>query len=341
MTGLRFTRRAKLPTLVLALAVLPVGWAHGQVAVRAYTEKDSLSVGERFPLVVAADHGSGVEPIFPLLPPDSAGRFLQFQDLLVLRLIDRGSSESGGVVTDSVIYEATTFALDTSRVGSVPVLLVSGSDTSGASSDPFWIPVRSVVPADASDILDLAPIAEFPSPVWPWIAFLLALISAVAVFIYWYRKRPTTILIGRDRVEPHKSPIDEALDRLEVLDRASYVTETERKSFFVELSDVVRTYLARRLSVPALETTSRELGDVLLTLVAQGELPEDLRATVLEILDVCDLAKFADIFPPETQGRSAVATVTQLVKSIEDFLKPELEEFDETDESYQEDTVPT
>ncbi len=172
--------------LVLALPLRLAAPACAQ-DVRAYVRADSVSVGERFEVVVVAERPVWARTVFTLPPADSTGEVLQAEDVLLLRTrmdTSPGQSESG---LDSILYEATTFALDTAVVGPIAVKIVSEPDTFTVSTAPFLLPVRSVVPDDAEDILDIAPIAEFPAPVWPWLLFLALLIAATAAFLYWYR----------------------------------------------------------------------------------------------------------------------------------------------------------
>ncbi len=292
--------------------------------VRAYTTADTLSVGERFELVVVARHPLWANAIFPSPPPDSAGEFLQIGDILILSATSKLSHETGETAIDSVLYSATTFELDTAIVGRVPIGFVSDRDTITVLSQAFLLPVRSVMPPDAEDILDIAPLAEFPRPVWPWLLFLALLIAAMAAFVFWYRRSPEVIGLARGEAPAQRlPPLEEAANRLDALRTAHLETDASKKAFFVELSDILRTYLSRRLEVPALERTSREVLADLTDLEEQDGFPGAVLDSTSQLLDISDLAKFAEIYPTEPRCREFLDTAGEIVENVEAHLTPE------------------
>ncbi|MEM6647941.1 MAG: hypothetical protein AAF730_16990, partial [Bacteroidota bacterium] len=128
--------------------------------VEAYVDTDSITVGDRFRLSLVATHDLGTEAVF--LSPTMSDTL--FGDLVVTKRLEtyqRTTLSQRRV--DSTVYEVTTFALDTARVASIPVLFtVDGGDTTFAASRPMFLPITSLVPEDATEISDLAPLSEFP-----------------------------------------------------------------------------------------------------------------------------------------------------------------------------------
>jgi hypothetical protein len=321
--------RSRRPPLLLAVAIAVAGSsaltvlpAHGQ-NVTAHVRTDSVSVGERFMLVVTSERPVWARSVFPSPPADTSGEVLQAADVLLLKAILDSSTNPSESTVDSVIYEATTFALDTATVGPLTVGIVSDQDTFQVSTAPFLLPVRSVVPDDAEDIRDLMPIAEFPTPVWPWLVFLALLIIATAAFLYWYRRSPEIISLIRDESVERMAPLDEATERLDALEQANVETDASKKVFFVELSDTLRTYIARRLGPPALESTSREVTEALRVLGDAGEAPESMVTPATRVLETSDLAKFAEIFPTRERCLASIVEVREILTQVEGFLEPE------------------
>ncbi len=318
--------RIRLLAITLAtFATLLLTSAAGAQTVRAYVNVDSISVGERMNFTVAVDR---VEPrsgavTFPAPPPDTLGSFLRFGDLLIVDVIGNGTVEQqGGVQTDSIVYEATTFALDTARTTAVPVLLTSGTDTLVLATNAFLIPVRSVVPSDAEDILDLMPIAEFRQPIWPWLLFVLVLLVAMAAFIYWYRRSPHQTVLERASAQPSLPPHEEAYARLDELESQPLETEVAREQFCVDLSDILRTYVWRRTAVHALEMTTNELVDWVASMEAADEMSEGLSSKIDSVLEVCDLAKFAEIFPTATACLDEATRTKEVIAQVEEHYAP-------------------
>ena len=55
------------------------------------------------------------------------------------------------------------------------------------------------------------------------------------------------------------SPYEEAIDRLHKLETVDLAHQTDIKPFYVELSELLRTYLSQRMGLAAMEQTTREL----------------------------------------------------------------------------------
>ena len=149
----------------------------------AYLSEDSVRVGDRFMLVLVAQHESVQEPLFP----DVQSGEEVFGDLEVLSISGTGSkqieSSSVDVRLDSMVYEVTTFALDTAYVPSIPVFFTVGQDTAFYASRPLELPIISMVTEESAEIRDITPILGFPRNMWPWIIGLL-LVAAIVIGSY-------------------------------------------------------------------------------------------------------------------------------------------------------------
>ena len=301
------------------LAFLP-DVCYAQTA-RSYILKDSVSIGERFDLVVAMDNAPASGAQF--LPSNASPEI--FGDLEVISRSEHTTSEISGTRTDSVIYEVATFAVDTAFVPALPVFIATGTDTITVASDPFMIPVRSYVPEDAQGIKDLAPLAEFPRRIWPWLLLLLAL---AAGGYYYYKNRPEPVEVEPEPVviappRPQISPYDLAMRELRKLEKSHNLEDqTHIKPFYVGLSDILRTYLFGKLRVPALEMTTRETLYHLERRITGKLIPRQVSRLTRRILDVSDLVKFADMEPPPEVGEQAVSEVKTLLDIVETAMKP-------------------
>ena len=322
------------PLVTLLSALLVVFFAcsastvQGQ-SINAYVSEDSVRIGERFFLTLVAEHESDQTPIFPSEEEQAE----VFGDLEVLALHDSGtrlvSGSAAGARVDSMVYEVTTFALDTALVPSIPVQFAVNGDTSFYAARPFEIPVISVVPADASDIRDIAPIIDFPRNYWPWIAGLLLLAAVIAGLIYYLGRRP----VMEEEVflrapEPVLPPYEDAIQKLRGLEKKANLDEVPQiKPYYVELTDILRTYLGRRLAINAMESTSKELMDDMNRLAHTTDLPDESAYLTRRILHVSDLVKFADMRPRPEVGAQAIMETRKVLDVVEGSFK-KLEEPD-------------
>lgn len=282
---------------------------------RVHVSEDSVTVGQRFYVSIAAEHDFTADPAFP--PPSDS---LMFGDLEVLRLHDRSSSTQENVRIDSAVYEVTTFALDTATVSPIPVRFTAGEDTFSVRTPEVQIAVLSLVPPDAQDVRDLAPLVEFPRSIWPYIvggALLLLLAALLALYLWRRRQRE-----GEDVATPQapaEPPYVEAMKRLKAIEHVDLRRREAIQPFYTELSDIFRHYLVRRLHVNAKEMTT---GELTRHLAVHDVLQEDTRRELQIVLSLADYVKFADAEPPPEEGRGALSSVRGLVTTIEDELRP-------------------
>jgi hypothetical protein len=313
-------RPAIIAIVVLLTLSFSADTGHAQVY-DAYSTADSITVGDRFKIVVSVAHDGSADVVFPhLFIPDSlrTGSGWSLGDFIFLDASDpmrRDVSDSW--VVDSVLYEVTTFALDTAFVELLPVGLISATDTLVAATPSIIVPVTSLVPEDAEGLRDITDLAEFPASGWFWWA-LLFLILAGWAFWYWKRRNQPEDEEDPDAVpEPEEPPWDEAQERLKRLEETDLSDPELVKPFYVELSEILRTYLERRTKVPALESSTSELIEKLENAVRDGLVPAEMVAEIKQVLAQADLVKFARMQPPSSVGENAIAHARTAIDETE------------------------
>ena len=291
--------------------------------VTAYLSTDSVTVGDRFTLTLVAEHAFLSEATFPDPTQDSA----RFGDLEVLAVAASGSRYLGtddpGARRDSVVYSVTTFALDTAYVAPLRVRFTAAEDTFSVASAGLILPVTSLVPPEATDVRDLAPLVAFPRPWWPYLLLALAVLLFLGVLFYVLRRRnQAPPALPPPPPEPEISPYDVARERLRALEAGAHLDDAEAvKPFFVELSDILRSYLEHRIGVPALERTTSELLRELEGRTVRYKLPGPAPARLREILQLADLAKFAKLTPPPAEGLAALDETRKTIDSVETKMR--------------------
>lgn len=285
--------------------------------VRATASVDSVRIGARFTVSVVASHRFMSSVAFP---PDTAGPAV-FGELEVFARTPVAErylgAEAPGMRVDSVAYEVATFALDTARVPPLPVRIVVGGDTSEIRTAPLLIPVRSTVSAEAQGLREMAPLAAFSGPWWPWVLLAIVLLVLVAGAVYYGRAwmpsshEAPSPQPPRPAVPPHEA----ARQRLDALEHTTDWSDPDAlEAFFVDLSAVVRRYMADRLGVTALERTTPEL---IRALRHEASVPGGAIDDVHDVLDRSDLVKFADNRPTSEEGRAALRTTRRALDAIE------------------------
>ena len=287
------------------------------VAVGVSMSVDSITVGERFLVSLKAVHDYVAPPTFP--EPNTMGTpgVLPLGDLEVLRVHARGHIVQNGTRADSIVYEVTTFALDSARVGPVPVLFAAGEDTIAVRTEVTWLPVIALVPEDAEGPKDLAPLVDFPRARWPYVVTGIVLLLVLLTMVYLLRRRKRAE--DPPAFAPPPIPPDrEAFDRLRALTQVDLTNEEEVEPFYDELSGLLRTYVARRLHVHALEMTTSEMTHEM----RNRDVPdEETTSRLRNVLVACDYVKFADARPAAKQGGMLIATSETIIHAVEALLR--------------------
>ncbi len=152
-----------------------------------------------------------------------------------------------------------------------------------------------------------------------WIALaILALIIAIILY-FVLRKKKEEIPI-EDRIPPY----DMAMQRLGKLDKKQLWQQDKIKLYYIELTDIIRTYIEREMKIPALESTTDELIETIkdFNKIKTLDLPKKTIKNLEKLLQEADLVKFAKHKPVahEIEGHRVNT------ESIINNLKPKPEE---------------
>ncbi len=167
------------------------------------------------------------------------------------------------------------------------------------------------VPAGPKDKGDIRGIKGVIGPTaWsPWWWVLVAAVAIAAGIYFWKKRRKA--LEGPPPPPPIPADIL-ALEKLEKLAGTDWLTTGKAKDFYSALSEIVREYLERGFKIRALERTTSEL---LRDLRKSNAIPVDVQMKLRDLLDACDLVKFAKFIPTADEGvlshKSAVQVVEQ------------------------------
>jgi hypothetical protein len=117
-------------------------------------------------------------------------------------------------------------------------------------------------------------------------------IAGAVILRRYFPRQETLKTIKESSLSPH----DEAYQALNRLRHSDLLHQGNLKGYFFEMSEIIRRYFERRYQLPALESTTHEL------LSRLGEkAPSDDVKLISEVLELCDLVKFAKYAPPVSE----------------------------------------
>ncbi|MGB0836621.1 MAG: hypothetical protein ACPGRE_00865 [Flavobacteriaceae bacterium] len=159
-------------------------------------------------------------------------------------------------------------------------------------------------------------------PVLGWIA-LVVLIVMLGYFAYRFF---VDTRVKQEAIKPAIPPYQLAKQRLEALDKETFIQEGRVKEYYVELTDILRTYIEEQCLLPAKESTTDELLDFLkdFKMIRSAELSTEWLLKLKGLLQEADLVKFAKLSPEASrldQDKNLTVYLVDELKKTQDALK--------------------
>lgn len=147
-------------------------------------------------------------------------------------------------------------------------------------------------------------IKSFFAKYWMWFLVGIVFISGLVFFILRRKKKIAEAAI---------ISIEElAIQKIEKLNQKKLWLDNKLKDHYIELSYILRDYLAQKFELNLLEKTTYETT----LLLGEKELTSETINSIAEILEKSDLVKFAKSIPEEYEILRTSTTTIQLVKDV-------------------------
>ena len=261
-----------------------------------FSTVDSLQVGDTFDFSITLDKNQEYDEI---AFPDSSHLSGTFE-------IRSRKQFKLSEYKDSVYYELQFFGTVDTLIPKLPVQLISEQDTTTLYTNPVPIGFSSILAGSDESLRPLKPIFEFARAWWPYLlGFLILAIAAYYGYQYYLqwqeqqqdeKKRPTFT------PTPFQNPLKEFRKSITQLENAELSTQEDYKAFYSDLGDAIRQYYESLYNLPALESTSGEL----LNMLRHGSIDQDLIDDTRAVLQEADMVKFAKFNPTPKQAERAL-----------------------------------
>ena len=270
--------------------------------VTAHVEPDSIAIGDRFDYVIDVEKDlvqvvefpecedpKGQIELVESLPVDTLerdGRHLKLRKRYRLAAFDEGHYNLG---TAHVLY-ADKNILDT----------LSSRDSIYLKVGTFEIDSTSQSIYDVKDLHNLPfRLGEIRTYLIWGAAALLLLAAAAWGLVRWLRSRGKRIG-DLFRPAPPLPPHVAAIQALEALHNQKLWQNNRHQQYYSGITDILRTYIAARWEIGAMEMTSDEI----IAAMQPVELPDKARMDLTAILRVADLVKFAKAAPEAEENEA-------------------------------------
>ena len=280
-------------------------------------EPDSVGIGDRFLYSIEVEKDLVQSVFFPSFGGDGSDSYELIEDLPIDTL-----SREGRKLKLRKSYRLAAFDEGIHRV--VPQVMYADKnivDTIGGDDTLELLVTTIEIDSTWHAIFDIKPQKTLPFRLgeitgymkWTLVALLAlaALAYAAKRILERYGKRFSDMFRPAPPLPPHEA----ALAALEKLRAQRLWQEGKHKLYYSALTDILRTYIAGRYGVSAMEMTSDEIVEAMRGV----DLPRKSAMDLAQILREADLVKFAKAAPEADENEAAYRAACDFVEQT----KPE------------------
>lgn len=282
-------------------------------SLKTTVDKRQILIGEQLKYNVETTFPANLYHLTWFNVPDSFAHF----EIVIRGTID--TAEKNGMLTCKQTLTLTSFD---SGINTIPSLQVSLDPLGGDSTINLFtdsIPINvSFSPLDSSKTFhDIKTIIEVKEeiPWWIWAggaALLILLIVVIIYLIKYLKKRKKNVPLFNSKL----SPVDEAMQALEQLQKEQLLYKGEIKQFHVRLIEIFKRYISRKMQRNVLNLTS---SDVLLllndTLLSKAD-----TSTIAGVLRMSDAVKFAKFYPHKEESESSLLNTKKVIEQFDKLI---------------------
>jgi hypothetical protein len=269
--------------------------AQNKTTVKAAVDKNFILIGERIALTLEAD-----------IPENQPIRFFPVDSIDHFEFIDKGKPDTVNTSTGTSIRWRMLLTSFDSGQWVIPAFILD--KTTGIQTDSLVIHV-GFAPFDPSkpynDIKDIieVEVKEKKDDNWYYLAGAVAVLFLLLLYFLTRKtkKKPAAAI--------SENPFTEAMNELELLKKEMPAS----KEFYTRLTNVFRTYLAKRKNISSLQKTTDELVVQLRFL----NMDKEQYTQLSQVLRLSDFVKFARYLPTTEDDNVVFDTIKYAIQTIE------------------------
>lgn len=175
-----------------------------------------------------------------------------------------------------------------------PLAFASGNDTTYSEGITLNF-VQPFMLDSTNNITDIRSIQKAPIWWWGYIRWILGilLLAGIGLLVWWLLGKVGNYngkFVPLIKPEPERPAEEVALEALDRIREEKIWTQGQTKQYHTELTNVLRTYIAKRFGVASTEKTSDETLQAMKPILKEQR---ELHASLTKVLRLADLVKFA------------------------------------------------
>ena len=305
------------------------GFSQNSPIIRSEVDTTYIKIGEQINFKVTVETDSTSQVIFPEGQTFSPLETVEALMTDTVKKLDR--------ITLQKIYALTQFDSGSYTLPRQQIM-VNGKPffTDSLKINVATVPVDTLA-QKMYDIKPLINVEKSNGDLWKILLWILVVLLVAGLALYWFvfKKKP----LSEEEKVALLPPFDRAILGLKQLEKSKYLIQDDYKSYYSELTDIVRSYLEEDVHVTALESTTDQLIDKLEMMKDAGQLKLD-HETIQQfkkVLQTSDLVKFAKSKPENSVAEQDRKSVEQIViKTKEAIPEPTEEELLQREEYLEE-----
>ncbi|MCM4171165.1 hypothetical protein DHD32_06720 [Arenibacter sp. TNZ] len=305
------------------------GFSQNSPTIKSEVDTTYIKIGEQINFKVTVETDSTAQVIFPEGQTFSPLETVEALKTDTVKKLDRMTLQKIYALTQ---FDSGSYTLPRQQI------MVNGKPffTDSVKIDVATIPVDTLA-QKMYDIKPLINVEKTNGGLWKILLWILGILLVAGAALYWFVFRKKA-LSDAEKVAL-LPPFDRAILGLKELEKSKYLIQDDYKSYYSELTDIVRSYLEEDVHVTALESTTDQLIDKLEMMKDAGQLKLD-NETIQQfkkVLQTSDLVKFAKSKPENSVAEQDRKSVEQIViKTKEAIPEPTEEELLQREEYLEE-----
>lgn len=232
-----------------------------------------------------------------------------WQGLEVLAQSPKDTLEESGSFVYRQGFSLTAFDTGVYKIDSVALVFQRGNLIDSIYAYPMYLAFKTIKIDSTNRYYDIKKPMDIEYSYWREILTALALIALFLLAVWWWYKNRKPV-----EQKPENSVLVPAyitaLNQLKELQASEAWLHMPLKSFYIELSTIMRRYLQGELAILAVETTTDEIIESLRSKTIEQALKTELQ----DLLQTSDLVKFAKVKPLLEEGERYLKIALEFVE---------------------------
>lgn len=314
-------RRLSL-SIILTASVLA---ASAQVSVEAVIDSIQIFVGQQAHVTLAATAKENAKVEFPQFKPTE---YITPGVEVLDRKELENKEEDNGFVTRRMVYTMTSF--DDTLYYLPPMTVKIDGKPYQSKSLALKVLTIEVDTLHAEQFFGPKDVQDNPFQ-WSdwslpfWASVLMLVLMAIGYYLY-LRLRDNKPIISHIRIVKRLLPHQKAMKEIEQIKADKMVTSENSKEYYTKLTDTLRKYIEERYGFSAMEMTSSEIIDRLMSTQDQKALDE-----LRQLFTTADLVKFAKYSTLINENDANLVNAIEFINQtklenmpVEETVKPQL-----------------